>query len=83
MVVHNGTPQFFLPKQENGHQKTKWPPTMKLSITQSIFKPEAPDFAWQFIIILRIFCQKTKWLPKTKLSITQSIFNLEAPNFAW
>ena len=32
-------------KKRNGRQKTKWPPKTKLSITQSIFKLEAPDFA--------------------------------------
>ena len=32
-------------QKQDGRQKTKWPPTTKLSITQSIFKLEAPDFA--------------------------------------
>merc|ERR1711981_281404 len=49
---------------------------------QSIFKLEAPDFAWQFLLTLRKNGrQKTKWPPKIKLSITQSIFKLEAPYF--
>ena len=44
-------PQLFFEKQngrqiQNGRQKTKWPPKIKLSITQSILKLEAPDFAW-------------------------------------
>ena len=43
MVVHNGSPHFFSKKQ-NGRQKIKWPPKAKLSITQSIFKLEYPDF---------------------------------------
>ena len=38
-------PQPSLEKKD-GRQKTKWPPKTKLSITQSIFKLEAPDFAW-------------------------------------
>ena len=46
MEVHNDTLQLFLSKKQNGHQKTKWPPKTKFSITQSIFKLEVPDFAW-------------------------------------
>ena len=43
MVVHNDNSAFFSKKQ-NGHQKIKWPAKNKLSITQSTFKLEAPDF---------------------------------------
>ena len=51
MVVDNDPPHF-LPKNEmaakkqNGRQKIKWSPKTKLSITQSIFKLEAPYFTW-------------------------------------
>jgi len=45
MVVHNAPLQIFVDKKQNGLQKTKWPPKTKLSITQSIFKLEAPEFA--------------------------------------
>jgi len=38
---------------KNGHQKIKWPPKSKLSIAQSIFQLEDPDFAWYFILTLR------------------------------
>ena len=46
MVVHIDPPQQNLAKKQDGHQKIKWPPKTKLSITQSMFKLEAPDFAW-------------------------------------
>ena len=52
-------------REINGRQKTKWSPKTKLSITQSIFKLKAPNFAWQFILTLRKNGrQKTKWSPK-------------------
>ena len=31
--------------KQNGGQKTKWPPKIKMSRTQLNFKLEAPDFA--------------------------------------
>ena len=33
-------------KKKMSDNKTTWPPKIKVSITQSIFKLEAPDFAW-------------------------------------
>ena len=71
MLVLNDPPQFFGKKNQNGRQKTKWPPKTELSITQSIFKLEAPDFG-----------SLKKWPPKTKLTITQSIFKLGPLDFA-
>ena len=53
MAVHIDPLQKVVTKKQNGRQKTKWPPKIKLSITQSIFKLEAPDFAWHFILTLR------------------------------
>ena len=88
MQVDLDRPQPSLEKKngrqkQNGRQKTKWPPKTKLSITQSIFKLEAPDFAWQFILTLRKNGrQKTKWPPKIKLSITHSFLKLQARDFA-
>ena len=84
LIVTACPPQIVFPK-------IKWPPKTKLSITQSIFKLEAPDFTWKFTMTLcnyfypknKMAIKKTKWSPKTKLSITQSIFKLEVPDFAW
>jgi len=45
-VVHNDPQQYFSPKNKMAAKKTKWPSKTKLSITQSISKLEAPDFAW-------------------------------------
>ena len=73
MVVHINLPQ------KNGKKSpTKWPPKINLSMTQSIFKLEAPYFAWQFIMALHnFFCQK-----KNELSMIQSIFTLKPPYFS-
>ena len=46
MAFNIDPPQKWPAKKQNGRQKTKWPPKTKLSITQSIFNLEAPDFAW-------------------------------------
>ena len=66
----------------------------KLSITRSIFKLEAPDFAWYSIYTKRKKRKNTKTTKtrkngkngpktaKTKLSINRLIFKLEAPDFA-
>ena len=76
-------------KKQNGRQKTKWPPKTKLSITQSILKLEAPDFAWYFILALHQFLPKNKMATKNKMaaknkfSITQLILKLESPDLAW
>ena len=72
-------------KKQNGRQKTKWPPKTKLSITQSIFKLEAPDFAWYFLLSLhkKDAHQKQYGHQIKKLRITHSIVKLEVPDFTW
>ena len=53
MEIHIDPPQKKSKKiKKKFHPKTKWPPKQKwppktkLRITQSIFKLQAPDFAW-------------------------------------
>ena len=57
-------------KSQNGHQ------IIKMIITHSIFKLEALDFIWQFILT---FCKLQilggKWPPKTKLPPNRKINN--------
>ena len=41
----------------------------KSVLIQSIFKLEAPNFAWQFIFTLRnLFAKKPKWPPKNQMA---------------
>jgi len=59
---------------------------MQITITQSFFELQTPDFAWKFIWTVRTKYKSTKRYKSTKSTkvlITQPFFELQTPDFEW